>query len=185
MKMKAWSLVGVVATLLLATSLTASAEGSKLDSEVKDAIDMFKKSDTRMQSLFDGAYGYAVFPSIGKTAIGVGGAEGRGEVFENGSLIGKAKMTQVTVGAQLGAQQYAEVIFFETKDALTALKDDKWSTSAEISAIAVSEGAAATAKYRRGVIVFTILKTGLMFEASVGGQKFEYHPIPEKNTPQG
>lgn len=173
--MKAWNLMGLMIALVFAGALPApAAQTTKLDRDVMDAVQLFQKSDTKMQKLFDEAYGYAVFPSIGKGAAGIGGAAGDGEVFERGYLIGQARMTQVTVGAQLGGQQYAEVVFFENRDALDAFKESKMTMSAEASAVAAAEGASAIAKYRLGVLVFTIAKTGLMFEASVGGQKFTY-----------
>jgi lipid-binding SYLF domain-containing protein len=107
----------------------------------------------------------------------VGGAAGNGIVFENGNMIGKAKMKQVSVGFQFGGQAYREVIFFENKAALDRFKENKFEFAAQVSAVAVTAGASANVKYKDGVMVFTQEKGGLMHEASIGGQKFSYTPL--------
>jgi len=107
----------------------------------------------------------------------VGGSGGYGTVYEHGKSIGTAKVAQVTVGAQIGAQAYREIIFFENKDALDRFKANKLEFSAEISAVAAKSGVSKNAKYRNGVAVFTDDLGGLMAEASVGGQKFTYKPL--------
>jgi lipid-binding SYLF domain-containing protein len=117
-----------------------------------------------------------VFPSIAKGAIGIGGAHGKGQVFEKGKLIGEASVSQVTIGFQLGGQVYSEVIFFENKDTLESFKKSELAFSAQVSAVAAAEGASANAKYQLGVAVFTLAKGGLMYEASIGGQKFKFKP---------
>jgi lipid-binding SYLF domain-containing protein len=130
-----------------------------------------------MQSLFDNSYGYVIFPNVGKGAIGVGGAAGNGIVSENGKTIGSAKMKQVSVGFQFGGQAYREVIFFENKGALNRFKQNKFEFSAQASAVAATAGASTNVKYREGVMIFTQQKGGLMYEASIGGQKFSYTPF--------
>jgi lipid-binding SYLF domain-containing protein len=150
--------------------------GADLHHDVLKAVATFKKADPSMQEFFDKSVGYAVFPGITKGAVGVGAAHGEGEVLEHGAVIGTTGMTQVTVGAQLGGQQYAEIIFFETKDALDSFKGGHYEMSAQASAVAAAEGKSANAKYRQGVAVFTVAKGGLMYEASIGGQKFSFHP---------
>jgi lipid-binding SYLF domain-containing protein len=115
-----------------------------------------------------------VFPGVGKGGLVVGGAHGTGVLFENAMAMGKATLNQVTVGAQVGGQEYAEVIFFETPAAVAEFKAGKAAFSAQVSAVALSSGAAANAKYNHGVAVFTATKGGLMAEASLGGQKFSY-----------
>ena len=155
----------------------ASAQSNKdrvLIEDVDSARAEFIRTDALMKSLFESAYGYVVFPNIGKGAIGVGGASGNGIVYEKGTMIGKAGMKQVTIGFQFGGQAYREVIFFETKETLDRFKEDKLEFSAEASAVAATVGASANAKYTNGVMIFTQLKGGLMYEASVGGQKFDY-----------
>ena len=178
--MRKLRLIGLIAVVVLAGAMAASADEEKtFDAQVKDAIQLFKKTDSKIQKLFDSAYGYVVFPSIGKGAVGIGAAAGTGEVFERGTAIGTANMTQLTIGAQLGGQNFAEVIFFEDKTALDNFKGSEWAMSAGVSAVASAESASADAKYTHGVVVFTIAKGGLMFEASIGGQKFHFLP-PEK-----
>jgi len=130
-----------------------------------------------MENLFKHSAGYVIFPNVGKGAIGVGGASGRGTVYDKGMVVGTAQMTQVTVGAQVGGQAYREVIFFENRDALDRFMQNKFEFSGQASAIAVKSGAAANANYRNGVVVFSQEKGGLMLEASLGGQKFTYKPL--------
>ena len=148
-----------------------------MDGRVKDAIDLFKSRDSSLKEYFNKAYGYAVFPNVAKGAIGIGGAHGKGQVFEKGKLIGNASLTQATIGLQLGGQVYAELIFFERQSALEDLKDNQFTFSAQVSAVAAAEGASANARYQNRVTVFTLAKSGLMYEASIGGQKFKFKPI--------
>jgi lipid-binding SYLF domain-containing protein len=116
-------------------------------------------------------------PNVGKGGIGIGGAAGNGAVFKDGILIGMAKMTQVTIGFQWGGQAYREVIFFETKADLDRFKENRLELSAQASAVAVTAGASANAKYKNGVMIFTQAKGGLMYEASIGGQKFKFREL--------
>jgi len=137
----------------------------------------FLKADPSMENLFKNSSGYVIFPNVGKGAVGVGGAAGRGTVYEKGKPVGVAKMVQVTVGAQAGGQAYREVIFFQNKDALDRFMQNKVEFSGQASAIAAKAGASANANYRDGVVVFSQEKGGLMLEASLGGQKFTYKPL--------
>jgi lipid-binding SYLF domain-containing protein len=148
--------------------------------EAQDTITAFKKADPSLSRFFNGAAGYAVFPTVTKGAIGIGGASGSGVLFEKGKATGKASLSQLTVGAQLGAQTYSEVIFFEATPALNDFKKGTLALAAQVSAVAASAGASDNAKYQSGVAVFTSGKGGLMFEASVGGQKFRFEPFPKK-----
>ena len=127
-----------------------------------------------MKGLFEKSYGYVIFPNVGKGAVVVGGAAGSGAAYEHGKQIGIAKLTQVSVGFQFGGQAYREVIFFENKDAMDRFKENRIELSAQVSAVAAASGASANAKYVEGVMVFTMQKGGLMYEASVGGQKFKF-----------
>jgi lipid-binding SYLF domain-containing protein len=148
--------------------------GDDLHANVMNTIDTFKKADPGIGKFFNTSSGYAVFPSVGKGAIGVGGAHGSGELIVGGKAIGKCSLTQVTVGFQLGGQAYSEVIFFEHQNTIDGFKNGDFSFAAEVSAVAVTAGASANAAYRNGVAVFTRAKGGLMYEASVGGQKFSF-----------
>ena len=130
-----------------------------------------------MKKFFSEAYGYVIYPNVGKGAVGIGGASGNGVVWEQGQMIGMAKLTQVSIGFQWGGQAYREVIFFETKDDMDRFKKNKVELAAQASAIAVTAGASADAKYVDGVMVYTMRKGGLMYEASVGGQKFKFNPF--------
>lgn len=151
----------------------------ELSQEVTAAIKRFKGVDADMAGLFEKATGYAVFPKIAKGGLGLGGARGKGQVFEAGRLVGRARLTQFTVGLQAGGQVYSEVIFFENQEALDDFREGDFEFSAQVSAVAAAEGASKNAKYEHGVLIFTLPGKGLMFEASVGGQKFDYDPYDE------
>jgi lipid-binding SYLF domain-containing protein len=169
----------VLSIVMVATALfplTGKSQEAKLIADSKTANEAFVNTDPLMSSLFSSSYGYAIFPNIGKGAIGVGGAAGNGVVYQGGNIIGSAKMKQVTVGFQLGGQKYREVIFFENRAALDHFKENSFELSAQASAVAVTKGASTNVKYRDGVMVFTQEKGGLMYEASVGGQKFKFIP---------
>jgi lipid-binding SYLF domain-containing protein len=159
--------------LAIAASPVSSAGGQD---NVPPVIAKFKEKDPRVAKAFDDAYGYVVFPTVGKGAIGIGGARGKGWVYERGKRIGRATLTQVTIGLQLGGQAYSEVIFFEDKAALDDFTRGNFEFDAQVSAIAVTARAAGDLPYRKGVAVVTMGKGGLMYEASVGGQKFSYTP---------
>jgi len=137
----------------------------------------FLRTDPLLKNVFDGAYGYVILPNIGKGAVGVGGASGNGMVYEKGNIVGTAKMSQVTVGLQFGGQAYRELIFFENKAALDRFKQNKFEFSAQASAVAATKGASANAKYTDGIMIYTQQKGGLMYEASVGGQKFKFDTL--------
>jgi len=160
---------------------TSSAQTDKKDKQLladsHSAIKDFIHTDSLMKKRFKNDYGYVVFPNVGKGAIGVGGASGGGIVYEKGVVIGKAQMTQVTIGLQFGGQAYREVVFFQDKATLDRFKENKVEFSAQVSAVAAKAGASADAKYADGILIFTQQKGGLMYEASVGGQKFKYTPF--------
>ena len=168
------TLLVFVAFILPNSMWAQDKKDNELIEDSKNARAEFIKSDGLMQSLFDKSAGYVIFPNVGKGAIGVGGAAGNGILFEGGQPVGSAKLKQVSVGFQFGGQAYREVIFFESKAALDRFKEDKFEFSAQASAVAATKGASADAKYRDGVMVFTQEKGGLMYEASVGGQKFSF-----------
>jgi lipid-binding SYLF domain-containing protein len=163
-------------------SVSTSASGQttskekQLVTDSKDGLKDFIHTDSLMKRLISSANGYVIFPNVGKGAIGVGGASGGGTLFEKGAVVGKAQMTQVTIGFQFGGQAYREIIFFEDKATLDHFKDNKIEFSAQVSAVAAKSGASGNAKYTDGIVIFTQQKGGLMYEASVGGQKFKYTP---------
>jgi len=169
-------------TVLLAAIFVLAIDGFGQSDEKKEEIVAdakvakaeFIKADPKMANLFSKAYGYVIFPNVGKGAVGVGGASGNGVVYEKETQVGTAKMTQVSFGFQWGGQAYREVIFLETKENMDKFKENKVELSAQLSAVAVKTGASATAKFVDGVMVFTMQKGGLMYEAAVAGQKFKF-----------
>lgn len=163
-------------SLVLPRASQAQEDKESLQKDSREAKMAFTTTDESMKDLFDKSYGYVIFPNVTKAAVVVGGAGARGVVYEQGKAIGMAKMAQATVGAQVGGQAYRQVIFFENKAALDRFKENKIEFSGQVSAVAAKAGAAATAKYTDGVSVFTQERGGLMLEASLGGQKFTYHP---------
>ena len=162
------------------TGIPLQAQDEEHQTRCNQTVELFQKTDPRLETHFHDAVGYAVFPSVGKGAFFVGGAAGTGCLYQGGAIIGQAKLAQVTLGLQLGGQSYAEVIFFQNDDAIESFKGNNLELSAQVSAVAASSGASANAKYRLGVLVFTIAKTGLMYEASVGGQKFSFKPLAKE-----
>lgn len=147
---------------------------TELASEVKKAIKSLVKDNPEIEKHFYSAYGFAVYPVITKAGLGIGGAGGKGLVFEDKSVVGGSKMAQATFGLQAGGQQYQEVIFFEHKEALGKFKAGKVKFSGQASAVAIKSGVSVDLKYQNGVAIFTKVKGGVMAEASAGGQKFTY-----------
>lgn len=168
-------LLPLVTAMLVGAALNVNADDrEELDKEVKDTVALFKKTDPDMKKFFDKATGYAVYPGVAKGGLGIGAARGTGQLLEKGKSTGETKLTQVSIGLQAGGQVYAEVIFFENDSTLSDFKEGKLEFSAQVSAVAATAGASKNAKYEHGVAVFTLAKGGLMYEASVGGQKFKY-----------
>jgi lipid-binding SYLF domain-containing protein len=148
-----------------------------LISEGRQTVATYQRVSPGLEGFVKRSVGYAVFPGIGKGAYLVGGAHGTGVLFERGAPTGKVTVNQLSVGAQIGGEEFSEVIFFETPNALADFKQGKAAFSAQASAVALSSGDAAVAKYRNGVAIFTQMKGGMMAEVSVGGQKFKYEPF--------
>lgn len=165
----------------LALGVVGRAFSADHVAEASKTVRVYKKADPGLATLFANGAGYAVFPSIGKGGAFVGGAYGTGILFEKGKATGQTTLTQVTVGMQLGGQSYSEIIFFENEKALTEFKGSNFAFSAQASAVALKSGASANAKYKDGVAVFTATNAGLMFEGSVGGQKFTFKPFGAKS----
>ena len=169
--------------------------------DVDTAIENFRGAGAG--DFIDDAYGFAVFPSIGKGGIGIGGAHGKGEVFVGGKKVGKTKMSQITYGLQLGGQVYSQMIFFRDERAFDDFTSGNFAFGAQATAVALTAGAQASTtsggggntssgtdadsskvnaddkEYdsRSGMATFTIAKGGLMYEATLGGQKFKYEPL--------
>jgi len=176
-----------VALLLAFVCGTASANDDA------DTIKLFNNA-WQSNAFFSKSYGYAVFPTVGKGGLVIGGAHGDGNVYAKGKLIGKTSMNQLSVGLQAGGQAYSEIIFFKDKAALDTFTSGNFEFGAGVSAVAITAGASASAgtsgsdasasgtenhaataaSYYKGIAVFTIAKGGLMAEASVSGQKFSF-----------
>jgi lipid-binding SYLF domain-containing protein len=154
-----------------------NSKNKRIIKDSKLAKSEFIKADKLMSNLFDNAYGYTIFPNVGKGGLGVGGASGKGVVYQKGKIIGTAKLTQITVGFQAGGQSYREVIFFESEKDLNRFMENKIELSAQASAVAATEGASGNAKYVDGVMIFSQTKGGLMYEASIGGQTFKFRSL--------
>jgi len=141
--------------------------------EANKTIQEFKKTDPGMNKFFSSSYGYAVFPGIGKGGLGVGGAAGKGTLYKGGTPVADTKMSQLTIGFQAGGQKYAEIIFFEDAATYKDFVSGNFEFAAQVSAIALTSGVSADAAYKDGLFVVTMAIGGLMYEASVGGQKFK------------
>jgi lipid-binding SYLF domain-containing protein len=166
--------------LICITTATVAFEPDSNDKNqlaAAKAILDIKKADPGIQTFFDDAVGFAVFPSVGKGGIGIGGAFGDGLVIVDDDVVGKTSLTQVTIGFQLGGQVYSEFIFFQDKTALDQFKRGNYELGAQASAVAATAGASADANYDTGVAIFTVTGGGLMYEATVGGQKFKYEAV--------
>jgi lipid-binding SYLF domain-containing protein len=149
-----------------------------LSAEVQEALVVMKAKDPGIDRFFEKSYGYAVLPKVFKGALLVGGAHGKGEVFEQGKRVGYCSMSQATLGFSFGGEYFREIIFFRDKEDLDRFKQDEYTFSAQVTGVALSAGAAAKADYRAGMAVFITTDTGLMVDASLGGQKFRYVPLP-------
>ena len=186
-----------VRALLIFSFLTTFGQLAWADSDA-EAVDSFRKAG-ESGAFFDNSYGYAIFPTIGKGGIGIGGAHGSGGVYAQGRKTGTSKMTQVTIGFQLGGQAFSQIIFFEDERAFKSFTSGNFEFSAQASAVAITAGVSAEANtgggmasgisggrndattssggYRKGMAIFTIAKGGLMYEAALGGQKYSYKPL--------
>jgi lipid-binding SYLF domain-containing protein len=149
-----------------------------LSAEVQEAVAVMKAKDPGIDRFFEKSYGYAVLPKVLKGAFLVGGAHGRGEVFEQDKRVGYCSMSQATLGFSFGGEYFREIIFFRDKDDLDIFKTDEYTFSAQVTGVALSAGAAANTDYRAGMAVFIMPDTGLMVDVSLGGQKFRYVPLP-------
>jgi lipid-binding SYLF domain-containing protein len=185
------------ASLVVLLLAPPAAAERKLKDQSK-TINDFKKISA-VAPFFDSAYGYAVFPSIGKGGLGVGGSHGKGQVYRGGEVIGFTSTSDISIGLQAGGQAYSQIIFFENEQALTRFTGGNFEFAASAEAIAVqakaeagagtegagasasasktSEKATTVAKYQDGMAIFTMAKGGLMYAATIAGQKYSYKPV--------
>lgn len=176
--------------LLLIVSSTA-AQANRCSSTIK----VFRNAG-ESGHFFNKSYAYAVYPSIGRAGIGIGGARGTGCVYRQGKLVGRSIMTQLTAGLQLGGQVFSQIVFLQDERAFNEFTSGSFEFSAQVSAVAISAGASAAAntggssagasagrndaatagEFRRGMAIFTVARGGLMYEAVLGGQRFSFRP---------
>ena len=166
---------GLLFMMIFSATALAGWDPNKPD-EVQEAIAAFKATDPELNIFFDKAHGYAVFPSVGKAGMGIGGAYGKGVVYEQGEEIGSTTLKHISMGFEFGGENYREIIFFQDKKTLDDFKQGNYELGAQASAVAIKKGASKNADFDKGVAVFTQTKGGLMFDASVGGQKFTFEP---------
>ncbi len=180
----------ILVTVMLALALSNPAQADKFT----DTIDTYKKSGA-VEPFLKGAYGYAVFPTIGKAGFGIGGSYGTGQVYQGGKVTGETSLIKATIGFQAGAQAFSEMIFFEDKRAYDEYTSGEFEFDAAASAVAITAGAQAKAgtegatagasagpatgkqakaSYHKGMAVFVHIEGGLMYEAAIGGQKFNF-----------
>ncbi|MGI9238778.1 MAG: YSC84-related protein [Woeseiaceae bacterium] len=176
-------------------ALCIVAFGTAWADKYSDTVEVFEGAISG--DFFEDSYGYAVFPSIGKAGIGIGGARGKGRAYVGGDHVGDTKMTQLSVGFQLGGQAFSQIIFFKDERAFKEFSTGNFEFGAQAQAVALTAGASAAAtttgsaaaasggqhdasalgEYNKGMAIFTVAKGGLMYEASVSGQKFSYDAV--------
>jgi lipid-binding SYLF domain-containing protein len=174
MKRKSISLIIAMLVVAFAGEALSADEKAELTADVNKAKATLVLKDEGLKDIMEKAKGYVIFPSVGKGGLGVGAAIGTGQLLEKGKAMGEAHLSQVTVGLQAGGQAYIELICFEDQTSLDNFKKGNFEFGAQVSAVAVTLGVSKNAKYENGVMVLTLAKGGLMYEASVGGQKFAY-----------
>ncbi len=156
---------------------TEEAEKSERHAEAAEAITAFRENDPTLATYFDEAYGYAVFPSVTKGGAGIGGARGKGLLFQGGRAAMKAYVSEFSIGAQLGGKKYSEIVFFRDKLAYDSFVDGEFEFSAQAAAVISKSGAGAATNWDEGVAVFLLDKGGAMAEASIAGQRFKVKPL--------
>lgn len=168
-------IVGAVFAAMAVAMMPALADGHAEDvKQAENALASFESKDPSIAEMIAGAHGYVVFPLIEKGAVIVGAAHGRGIAFEGGEAIGRAAVTQATVGLQLGAQNYSQLMVFKDPEAFARFKENKWAWAAEATAVAMTAGAASKTDFVNGVAVFVTDQEGVMASLAVGGQKFTF-----------
>lgn len=186
----------LILLVVLALCLAAPGWAKRKVEDYSETINNFKAS-ADVAPLFDTAFGYAVFPSIGRGGMGIGGAHGKGQVYKGGEVTGFTSLSDLTIGLQAGGQAYSQIIFFENEAAYKRFTSGNFEFEAAASAIAIQAGASAqtgtggtgagastgarggsyASRYENGMLVLTMAKGGLMYQATIGGQKYGFKPI--------
>ncbi len=183
-------------SLLAAALVLFTVQAAQADSYAETKEIFWNAGES--SAFFGQSYGYALFPTIGKAGMGIGGSHGSGRVYANGVYTGDTKVTQLTVGLQLGGQAYSQIIFFQDKRAYDEFTSGNFEFGAQATAVAITAAVGAQANtgggaqagasggkndastvsggYRKGMAIFTVAKGGLMYEATLGGQKYSYKP---------
>jgi lipid-binding SYLF domain-containing protein len=192
--MKAFTIVA--ATVLASALISVEARADATPAECAETAKLFKNAG-QSSAYFNKSYGYAIYPTIGKAGLGIGGAHGSGCVFAKGKQVGETTFNQVSFGWQAGAQGYSLIVFLQDERAFKEFTSGNFEFGAKASAVAITAGASAgtgtggtgagasaTKKdattaggFQKGVAPFSIIKGGLMYEAALGGAKFSYKPI--------
>ena len=178
MKKVLFSALSLVLTLGAASALAKwdPDEGAEYHEKAQVALNEFIEKDPKVQSFIDKSVGYVVIPTVGKAGLGIGGARGKGVLYEGGDVTAVVTLSQLSFGFQWGGQAYSEFIFFEDAATLENFKRGNYELNAQASAVAITAGASADAEFNGGMAIFTQAKGGLMYEAAVGGQKFKVEP---------
>jgi lipid-binding SYLF domain-containing protein len=161
---------------LAGPALAEKGERAQLRSDVAEAIASMRAAEPGIERFFKSSAGYVVFPRVGKGGFIFAGGHGDGQVIQNGKAVGFASVTIGTVGFQVGAQQFSEIIFFQNQAALDRFKRGKFELTAGVSIVVIKAGATNDVNYRDGVVVFAHPRVGAMAEAAIGAQKFNYKP---------
>lgn len=170
--------LALIPTIAGCSTAPKTVEGrSEIRSEADATLERARSTDGTLAGFLERSAGYAVFPSVGKGAIGVGGAYGRGVLYQGGNAIGYCDLSQATIGLQLGGQSYSEIVVFETDRGVERFKAGNLHFAAQATAVGLTAGAGANGNFSDGVAVFTFGEAGLMYEASIGGQQFSYEPM--------
>ncbi|CZF85535.1 lipid-binding SYLF domain-containing protein [Grimontia marina] len=172
--------------------LSHAEPDAELFADTRAALANFHRFE-QVKPFFEKAYGYAVFPSVGKGGFWIGGAYGNGLVYQGNQTVAEAELIQVSVGLTFGGQAFSEILFFEDKETFDSFMSGSFELGAQASATALTEGAAAhvgttgtsasagsaqsKAYYINGTAIFTQAKGGLMIEAALAGQKFNIEPL--------
>jgi lipid-binding SYLF domain-containing protein len=172
----AMALAGCEGTGTMAAGPDAAAQNAALNNRAKTAVEQMESQDSSLRSRIDGAYGYAIFPDVGEAAVGIGGAGGKGVVYEQGHRVGYATMNQGSLGAQLGGATFAELILFKDANAMAAFKNGNFTLGGDAQATAVKAGAAASNQFGvRGTQVYILPQGGLMAGVALDGQVIHYY----------
>jgi lipid-binding SYLF domain-containing protein len=153
----------------------SAANRTDLQNRGQSTLQQMTANDAKLADVVNSSYAYAIFPEVGKAAVGVGGASGDGIVYQNGQMVGTVKLDQASIGLQAGGETYSELLVFKDQDAFNRLVNGNLTFGAQSSAMIIKAGAAGAAPFEKGVAVYILPKGGLEAGASIHGQKFTYN----------